>query len=367
MRPDTGLPSAAGSMNLTDLGWDAAFAEAFAPFEAEGFEPARVAAQHRTGYELLTPAGACFGEVSGRLHYMARSPVDLPVVGDWAVVRILPGEGAAYIHDLLPRRTRFSRQVAGERTAEQILAANLDRVFVVSGLDRDFNLRRLERFLLLSAAGGIEPVLVLNKADLAEDLSARLEELAGIAPGVETLVMSALSGDGVENLRAALPPGRTGALIGSSGVGKSTLINRLLGRERQDTAEVRAQDGRGRHTTSVRELVPLPGGGLLIDTPGLREVQLWADEEALAEPFTDIVSLAAGCRFRDCRHENEPGCAVLAAVETGTLAPERLESYHKLQKELAFQARRRDPLLKDEEEKRIARLIKQYKRHPKRP
>jgi ribosome biogenesis GTPase len=359
------MPSAAGSMNLSDLGWDAGFAEAFAPFEAEGFEPARVAARHRTGFELLSPAGPSFGELSGRLHHQIRSAADMPVVGDWVAASGLASEGSASIHDLLPRRTRFSRKVAGERSEEQVLAANLDRVFVVSGLDRDFNLRRLERFLVLAAAGGIEPVVVLNKIDLADDLPARLAEVARITPGIELLLMSARTGEGVEALRAALPAGRTGALIGSSGVGKSTLINRLLGQERQTTGEVRASDGRGRHVTSVRELLPIPGAGLLIDNPGLREVQLWAGEEDLAAPFTDVIELAAGCRFRDCRHQTEPGCAVLAAVEEGRLEAARLESYRKLQKEIAFQERRRDPILKDKEEKRIARLIKQVKKLPK--
>ncbi len=353
--------------SLTALGWDAGFAEAFAPLAAEDLEPARVAAQHRTGYGLLTASGAVFGELTGRLHHHASSAADRPVVGDWVAARVPPGGGTASIHELLPRRTHFSRQAAGERTAEQVLAANLDRVFVVSGLDRDFNLRRLERYLLLAAAGGVEPVLVLNKADLAGDLPAQREAVRAIAPEVEILVMSAVSGEGVEALRAALPPGRTGALIGSSGVGKSTLINRLLGEERQVTGAVRSRDGRGRHITSVRELIPVPGAGLLIDTPGLREVQLWADEDALEAPFAEIEALAAGCRFRDCRHESEPGCAVLAAVEAGTLPPERLESYRKLQKEIAFQDRRRDPLRREEEEKRIARLVKQFKKLPKRP
>jgi ribosome biogenesis GTPase len=290
----------------------------------------------------LTPEGEALGEVSGRLRHEAVGPQDFPVVGDWVVASPRDGGERATIHAVLPRRGRLTRKVAGENTEEQVLVANLDTLFLVAGLDGDFNPRRLERALVLAWDSGAEPVLVLSKADLCDDVPARIAEVETVAAGAAVIALSAREGSNLDALGPWLGSGRTVALLGSSGVGKSTLLNRLLGAEVQATAAVRASDSRGRHTTSHREIFRLPGGSLVVDTPGLREIQLWARDEDLSQTFEDVAALAADCRFGDCRHESEPGCRVLAALESGDLPEVRLASYRKLQAELAHLERRQD-------------------------
>jgi ribosome biogenesis GTPase len=259
------------------------------------------------------------------------------------------------------------RRAAGDETVQQVLAANVDTVFLVMGLDRDYNPRRVERALVLAWESGAEPVIVLNKTDLSDEVEARRAEVEAAAPGVPVVALSAKRSEGLADLGPWLRRGRTVALLGSSGVGKSTIVNRLLGEERQRTREVRESDQRGRHTTTHRELLALPGGGLLIDTPGLREIQLWATEGGLAAAFGDVETLAAGCRFRDCAHEAEPGCAVRAAVEEGTLPPERLASFHKLRAELRSLEIREDPERLRAERARWRSMHKSVKNlHPKR-
>jgi len=350
------------TIELEDLGWNVSVETAFAAFAAQDLSPGRVSAQHRTGYGLLAAGGEYFAEVTGRLTHMALNPADLPVVGDWVAAVLRPEDTTATIVDIVPRRTWFSRQAAGEKTGEQVIAANLDVVFIVTDLGHDYNPRRLERYLTLVSAGGSTAVIVLNKSDLIENVAGRLEETRSLFSSVEVLALSALHGDGVEEIRQRITVGRTGALVGSSGVGKSTLINRLLGSEHLATQAIREDDGKGRHTTSRRELIPIPGGGMLIDTPGMREVQLWADEESLAGAFPEIEALGADCRFRDCGHGVEPGGAVRRAVEAGDLPEDRLLSYRKQQKEIAWHVRRSDPIAREEEGKRIARLVKEAKR-----
>ncbi len=289
---------------------------------------ARVAAVYGDECDVLTEAGPARAETCGALRFSACSAAELPVTGDWVAARPLE-PGHALIHTVLPRRSMISRGAAGKRHDEQPLAANVDVVLIVCGLDRDFNPRRIERYLTLAAQSRIAPLVVLSKSDLCEDAGARIGELSGI---FEVLAVSALKGTGIQSLAARLS-GKTAALLGSSGAGKSTLANALVGRDLQSTNAVRESDGRGRHTTTRRDLIPLPAGGVLIDTPGLRELQLWADSSAVDDVFPEITALAAACRFHDCRHEQEPGCAVLPAVESGAVDPARWESWRKLRRE----------------------------------
>ena len=329
-------------MELTTLGWTQALAEAFAPHAGEGVLPGRVALEHTHIYRVLTSEGEWLARVAGRLRYQAAARADFPAVGDWVAVERGAGAGDARIRAVLPRYSQFSRRAAGDVTEQQIVAANIDTVFLVGGLDDDFNPRRIERYLLVAWESGAQPVIVLNKADLVTDAGRAVEDVRRVAPAVPVHAVSCRIPESLAALRAYLGEGRTAALLGSSGVGKSTIVNQLMGKEVLRTREVREWDSRGRHTTTGRQLIVLPGGGVLIDTPGMRELQLWETGEALGGAFKDIEDLVGGCRFRDCRHETEPGCAVRAAVEAGDLAPERLASYHKLRVEQAFQARQQD-------------------------
>jgi len=351
--------------NLEAFGWNEFFASSFAPFAAQGYGVGRVAVQHKTQYELYTDHGEMRAETTGKMQYEARSKDDLPVVGDWVITRARDAEMAT-IFDILPRQSKFSRKAAGKKTEEQIVAANIDTVFLVSGLDGDYNLRRMERYLVVAWESGAAPVIVLNKVDLCNDIAPVIQEVDSIALGVPIIVMSALNDQGLEELLSHIKKGTTGALLGSSGVGKSTIINHLLGQELQKTREVRENDDRGRHTTSRRELILLPSGGLLMDTPGMRELQFWGGEEGIKDAFDDIAALAQQCRFRDCEHGPEPGCAVQQAIASGTLAADRFESYLKLQKEIAYLHRKEDKtaeLLEKERWRKIhAAQKKFYKR-----
>lgn len=320
-------------MQLQDFGWQPCFESVFQAHEAPGFLPGRVITESREQYRLATAAGELEAELAGRLRYLAESREELPAVGDWVVAQAFPGEGTAVVHAVLPRESRLARRAAGERTEVQIVGANIDTVFLVTSLNQDFNPRRLERYLAAARDGGCRPVVVLSKADLHADPGPFLERVAAVAGGAPALAVSALTGAGLEALAPYLEPGRTVALLGSSGVGKSTLVNRLAGEDLQAVREIRAGDGRGRHATTRRQLFPLPGGALLLDTPGMRELGLWSDGEGVAEAFEEIEELAASCRFRDCRHRGEPGCAVLRAVEEGDLDAARLASYEKLARE----------------------------------
>ncbi|WP_257452458.1 ribosome small subunit-dependent GTPase A [Archangium lipolyticum] len=327
---------------LEKLGWGPSYQEAWRSRAIEGEEPARIGADYGVEYVLFSARGDLRATVPGRLRMAIRKGESVrPVVGDWVAFEPRLQEGTSIIQAVLPRRTQLARKAAGRTDEEQVVAANVDVVFIVSALTRDLNPRRLERYLALAGDSGAAPVLVLTKADLCEDVAAARENIATLAPDVPLHVVSSVTGEGLDVLWRYIGGNRTVALIGSSGVGKSTLINRLLGSTRQVVAEVR-EDDKGRHTTTHRELFLLPQGGLVIDTPGMRELGLMESEEGVRTTFVDIEELAAGCRFSDCRHEKEPGCAVREAVRDGRLAPERLESFHKLSQEVSRQERQRD-------------------------
>ncbi len=320
--------------DLSDLGFGPFFERQLQLSSGGGGIPARIAAEHRGAYEVWSAAGAGPAQLAGRLR-LELEVGGPPGVGDWVVLADEPAPGrTTVVERVLERRTVFTRAAAGRGARTQVVAANVDVVFAVCGLDADFNVRRIERYLARIWASGAQPVVILNKADLCEDVPGRVAEVEGRAPGVPVQATNALHRDGLEAVRARIGRGATVALVGSSGAGKSTLVNALLGEERMATGAVRAGDGRGRHVTTHRQLVRLPGAGLLLDTPGMRELAL-VDDEGLDALFGDIAELAAGCRFRDCRHAGEPGCAVNAAVSSGALDADRLEHFRQLEREAA--------------------------------
>jgi ribosome biogenesis GTPase len=334
-------------MDLSSLGWNDFFANHFSPFSGADFVPARVVLEHKHTCVLSSAGGEFSATCTGRLLHEAAARADLPAVGDWVVARPRPGEAQADVHAVLPRRTKFSRRAAGDEDVEQIVAANIDTVFLVSALDDHFNLRRIERYLAVAWESGAQPVVVLNKADLHANPAAALAEVAVLASGAPVVAVSAArDADPGASLAPWLAAGQTVALLGASGVGKSTLINRLLGTERQLTGATSRWQGKGRHTTTQRELIPAPSGALVIDTPGIRELQLWeVGAPTLDETFAEIAALATGCRFGDCRHHAEPGCAVQAALAAGQLDPDRWAGFLKLQREQAYAARKADSQL----------------------
>ncbi|WP_375754903.1 ribosome small subunit-dependent GTPase A [Corallococcus exercitus] len=336
-------------MSLEILGWGPDLDLALSSFVSQSSSsvslvPGRVVRQQRGLLTVQTAGPAFLARAAGRLLHQAQGVEALPTVGDWVLLQPpASGDGEALMHAVLPRRSLLKRREAGSEHDSQLIAANVDVVFLVTGLDGNFNPRRIERALTVAWNSGATPVVLLSKADLADDAAERVREVEALAPGVDVLAVSAHTGLGVEDVRARLPAGRTGVLLGSSGVGKSTLTNRLLDAARLVTQPVSAEGDRGRHTTTHRELFVLEHGGLVIDGPGMRELGLWGDDdEGLAHAFADVLALATGCRFNDCGHQNEPGCAVRQAVEDGTLSEARRASFEKLQREQAFQHRQTD-------------------------
>ncbi|HVS64349.1 MAG TPA: ribosome small subunit-dependent GTPase A [Thermoanaerobaculia bacterium] len=326
--------------------------------------PGRIVREHRGVRLLITPHGEVEARTKGGLRYRTEATHELPAIGDWVLATRTLREGElAHIVAVFDRTSRFLRKVAGSRTEAQVVAANLDHVFVVMGLDGDYNPRRLERFLVTARESGADPVIVLNKSDLASDLEAQVAETGAIAGDTPIHVTAAKRGEGLESLWQYLDPGNTVALVGSSGAGKSTLVNTLFGKRVMETAEVREGDDRGRHTTTHRELIRLPNGALLIDNPGIRELQLWDADGGLDATFEDISELAGACRFRDCRHVDEPGCAVVAAVESGALPTKRLSSYHKMVAELEALERRQETAAKLEEKRKWRTIHKAARKH----
>lgn len=353
-------------MDLIELGWDSAWDELLPAVSEVEYGVGRVSAEHKHLYRVFTEQGETLAQVSGRYRHDAHSRSDFPVVGDWVVITSGSDNDRAIIWGILPRRNKFSRQTAGENEEEQALVANIDALFIVSSLNRDFNLRRIERYLVLTWESGINPVIVLNKADLCEDVYSKIAEISSIAPGVPVHAISCETGLGLDQLTPYFGMGKTVALLGSSGVGKSTLLNCLLGEPLKRTHSVRSQDDRGRHTTTHRQMHMLPQGGLVIDTPGLRELRLWGTTEGISSTFEDIEGYSARCRFTDCRHQGEPGCAVMEALESGELDWSRYQSYLKLQKEMAYISRKENLFEALEEKEKWKQIHKEIKRIKKR-
>ena len=335
---------------LKNLGWNAFFGESFREY-VSGHEPGRISSVNKNGCKVYTKDGEVRARVSGRL----RQDGPHPAVGDWVALS-RDNSGTCTIHVVLPRKSKISRKDAGRATAEQVIVANIDIAFIMTSLNRDLNMRRLERYLAIVRQSGADPVIVLNKSDICDDIYARINDVKAIAPDVPVHAISATEDVGIGSLSLYLQQGKTVVLIGSSGVGKSTLINALCGVERQKVGAIREDDSRGRHITTVRELILLEKGGVIIDNPGMRELQLWNAYEGLIDTFPDIEELAAKCKFSDCRHETEPGCMIKKAIEEGKLPEIRFESYRKLQRELLAIERKKNPELQAAERKKWKKL-----------
>lgn len=351
-------------VELDAFGWRACFQAAMAGHATDGSLPGRVVAQDRGVNRLVTEGGEVAATVSAGLRREASDRTDLPAVGDWVAVR--PAGDGWSIVAVLPRETAFVRKAAGARAEPQVVAANVDTVFLVTGLDGDFNLRRIERYVAVAQASGARPVIVLNKADVCVDLDSTMASVRSRAGGAQAVAMSARDDDPGSLLAPWLTAGETVALIGSSGVGKSTIANRLLGTDALRTGEVREHDQRGMHTTTRRELVKLPGGALLIDTPGMRELSVWSDEESIRAAFDDVAEVAAGCRFADCRHDGEPGCAVAEAIADGRMDADRFAHFRSLEKEAAFLETRRDATAQLVQRRKWKAIHKSMRDHDKR-
>lgn len=342
---------------LKKLGWNAFFGNHFREYIGL-YEPARVSTVYKNGYSVYTKDGEIRARISGNLHQKG----DIPAVGDWVAIS-KDSVGSTTIHVILPRKSKFSRKEAGKVTEEQVIVTNIDAIFIVTSLNRDFNLRRIERYLTIAKENETEPVVILSKSDLCNDIDEKIDEVLEIAPGTNVVAISAIENKGLEQLSPYLKDGKTVALLGSSGVGKSTLINALEGYKKQDVGEIREKDSRGRHITTERELIMLDKGGLIIDNPGMRELKLWSAGEGIFDLFKDIIELEMQCKFSDCLHETEPGCAVKKALQNGTLPSKRLEHYRKLHREILAVERKKNPKLTEKKKwKDIRKMAKEIKK-----
>lgn len=352
-------------MKLDQIGLTDEIKRNFEKYKENGYILGRIALEHKHLYRVWLEDGEYLCTLAGKMTYDAVNREDLPAVGDWVAVKTSPGEKKGAIQAILPRKSKFSRKAAGMVTEEQIVAANIDTVFIVNSLNDDLNLRRIERYLLLAWESGANPVIILSKADLTSELEEKVHQVSSVALGVPVIAVSVLENIGTSELQGYLESGKTVTLIGSSGVGKSSLVNFLTGYQKQVVQEIRKSDDKGKHTTTHREMVQLPGGAVLIDTPGMREVQLWQSDEGISESFADVEEYTSVCRFRDCKHNNEPGCAVWTAIHEGVLDENRFNSYKKLQKELAYIDRKVDKKAQSDEKRHWKNISKEIRHKTK--
>ena len=347
--------------SINSLGWNDFFEEHFRQCKLQGFEVGRVAIENKTNYLINTNYGEAIGEVSGKLLFISESQSDLPKVGDWVVISLFDDNTKAVIHEVLPRQTKISRKSADRKTEEQVIAANINKVFIVQSLDDNFNINRLARYIVTVNQSGAEPVVVLNKSDLCGNIPDKISEVKKFDEDIHVIAVSAIDNFGIEKLKELIHKEETIAFVGSSGVGKSTLINVLLGTGKLRTNSIREFGSKGKHTTTRRELVVLPDGGILIDTPGMRELSLWNANDGLNQTFSEFDELAAQCRFSDCTHTHETKCAVLQALKDGIITQQQYDNYLKLRKELKYLERRHDKLAQIEEKRKWKEIMKEMK------